>query len=451
MKDNGFQVMKEPVITVGIVDRQGEIACRFDGDFSCEGCGVVSGLFRAGGLGGKVALMDDRNRVVAAAPSMKFVPLRDSVFTLLGVTIGNRFHWERKDDQTFRGCLEFKVRDDGTMAAVNEIAIEDYLKSVISSEMNARAPKEFLKAHAIISRSWLLAMIAAKKRGGPRTRFQRGNEAGKEIEVLRWYDREDHDLFDVCADDHCQRYQGITRIVSPSVGEAVGETRGRVITYGGDICDARYSKACGGFTENFGTAWADALVPYLASVPDGPACHQPLETEEDAAHWILSCPDAYCNTADGKVLETILPGFDQETKGFFRWKVDYAREELEEIIRNRSGIDFGTLKELVPLKRGPSGRISMLKIVGTERGITVGKELEIRRWLSPTHLYSSAFIVEPQWGPGGEVLRFTFHGAGWGHGVGLCQIGAAVMAGNGFGAEAILRHYFRGTGIERVY
>ena len=268
--------------------------------------------------------------------------------------------------------------------------------------------------------------------------------------MIRWYDREDHDLFDVCADDHCQRYQGITKIVSKQAEEAVRETRGMVITYQDEICDARYSKACGGITEEFDTAWDDKRVPYLASISDASVPHRPIRTEEEASRWILSDPEAYCNTKDEGLLEKILPDFDRETKGFFRWTIEYSREELEEILREKSGFDFGTLQEIVPLRRGPSGRISRLKIVGSKRSMVVGKELEIRRWLSRSHLYSSAFVVTVNIIPG-EAERFIFHGAGWGHGVGLCQIGAAVMATRGFSAEEILRHYFRGVEIKKIY
>jgi SpoIID/LytB domain protein len=267
----------------------------------------------------------------------------------------------------------------------------------------------------------------------------------KEGEVIRWYDREDHDLFNVCADDHCQRYQGITKIVSEQAEEAVRETRGMVITYQDKICDARYSKACGGITEDFDTAWDDKRVPYLGSISDASVSHQPIGTEEEASAWILSNPEAYCNTKDGGLLEKILPDFDRETKTFFRWTIEYSREELEEILREKSGFDFGTLQEIVPLRRGPSGRISRLKIVGSKRSMVVGKELEIRRWLSRSHLYSSAFFVMV------EAERFILQGGGWGHGVGLCQIGAAVMATRGFSAEEILRHYFRGIEIKKVY
>jgi SpoIID/LytB domain protein len=310
--------------------------------------------------------------------------------------------------------------------------------------MSGAAPMEFLKTHAILSRSWLLAALDRKKKT-KKTSIPAGKISKRDEEVIRWYDREDHDLFDVCADDHCQRYQGIMKIISEQAEEAVRETRGMVITYQDEICDARYSKACGGITEDFDTAWDDKRVPYLTSISDASVPHQKIGTEEEASAWILSDPEAYCHTKDERLLETILPDFDRETKGFFRWTIEYSRTELEEILRQKSGFDFGTVKEIVPLRRGPSGRISRLKIVGSKMSMVVGKELEIRRWLSRTHLYSSAFLVTV------EAGRFILDGAGWGHGVGLCQIGAAVMATRGFSAEEILRHYFRGIEIQKIY
>jgi SpoIID/LytB domain protein len=340
--------------------------------------------------------------------------------------------------------LILQARGDGTIAAINEIPLEDYLKSVISSEMSGDAPIEFLKAHAILSRSWLLAALNRKK-NAEETSQTRSAKKMVEGEVMRWYGREDHDLYDVCNDDHCQRYHGVTKIISGQAEEAVRDTCGRVITFRDEICDARYSKACGGFTEEYDTAWDDKRVPYLKSISDAPVSHPLIRTEEEASTWILSAPAANCNTKDEHLLKKILPDFDRETKNFFRWTIEYSREELEEILQKKSGFDFGTLQEISPLHRGPSGRIYQLKIVGSKRSMVVGKELEIRRWLSPSHLYSSAFVVAV------EGSRFIFKGAGWGHGVGLCQIGAAVMANQGFSAEQILKHYFRGVTIQKIY
>ncbi len=435
---------------MGVMDRQAGVSGILNGNFHLDGFGPLSGRFSAQTLNGIIVFNDQNNRGVARSPSVRLTPHSGSTFTLFHVIIGISFHWERTEDQTFRGDLVLRSRDDGTIAVISEIHLEDYLKSVISSEMNATAPVEFLKTHAIMSRSWLLSVLDRKKatKGMHAAAAKATNNAG---EVTRWYEQEDHDIYDVCADDHCQRYQGITKILSGNAEAAVRETSGTMIMYQNEICDARYYKACGGMTENFGAAWENKHVPYLVSITDGPSQYGPVKTEEDAFAWIFSKPEAYCNTGDMDLLAKILPDFDRETKDFFRWKIEYAREELEDILRERSGLDFGTLKEIRPLQRGPSGRIFRLQIIGSTRTMIVGKELEIRRWLSRSHLYSSAFVVTTKQDIGGEVKRFIFHGAGWGHGVGLCQIGAAVMASKGFKAEQILAHYFPGTELKKVY
>ncbi|HSR09989.1 MAG TPA: SpoIID/LytB domain-containing protein [Thermodesulfobacteriota bacterium] len=443
-------MQSEPKITVGIMDRQAEVTGRLNGKFHVEGFGPVSGRFSAKSAAGMVALADESRRQIVGSPSISLKSAESSTFDLFQVTIGNAFHWERREDQTFRGDLVLFLREDATMAAINEIPLETYLQSVISSEMNAEAPAEFLKVHAILSRSWLMAALSRKSRSRTAPPPAAGRPA-KEGEVLRWYEREDHDLFDVCADDHCQRYQGIGKIASARALEAVNATRGTVITYGGEICDARYSKACGGLTEDFDTAWDDKRVPYLETISDAPVPHPPVGVEEEAARWILSRPEAYCNSNDQNLLKKILPDFDRETRDFFRWTVEVSRRELEEILREKSGFDFGDLEQIVPLKRGRSGRIYRLKIAGSKKTMIVGKELEIRRWLSRSHLYSSAFVVRVEGDAHGKPERFNFDGAGWGHGVGLCQIGAAVMASRGFSAGEILKHYFRGVEIEQVY
>ncbi len=426
------------------MDRQNEVFGRLDGNFRRDKANLLSGRFSAKAEAEMIVLADEANHEICRAKSIRFTGQEGSAFSLFNVTIGDRFHWERAEDQTFHGDLVLAFRSGGTFTVINEISLEDYLASVISSEMSGEAPLEFLKTQAILSRSWLLAALDRKaKNDGGFTPARK--TAHKDGEVMRWYDREDHELFDVCADDHCQRYQGITKIISEHAEEAVLKTHGIVITHHDAICDARYAKACGGITEDFETAWDDKAVPYLRSISDASVPHRRITTEEEASAWILSTPDSYCSTKDEHLLEKILPDFDRETKGFFRWRVEYSRTELEEILREKSGFDFGTLQEIQPLRRGPSGRISRLRIVGTKRKMVVGKELEIRRWLSRSHLYSSAFIVEVE----GE--RFILRGAGWGHGVGLCQIGAAVMATRGFSAEEILSHYFQGVEIKKIY
>ncbi len=424
------------------MDRQAEISGYLDGNFFGDKFGPVSGRFSAKVMEEAIVLFNQAHRQISRSPSIRFRAEKGSFFSLFNVTIGNRFHWERTEDQTFQGDLILRLRQEGMICAINEIPPEDYLVSVISSEMGGEAPMEFLKTHAILSRSWLLAALDRKeKTKGPSIQPKKMTEG----EIIRWYDRQDHDLFDVCSNDHCQRYQGIKKIVSKQAEEAVWKTHGMVMIFQDEVCDARYSKACGGITENSDTAWNDKRVPYLTSIPDAPFPHQQIRTEKEASRWILSKPEVYCHTTDESLLEKILPGFDRETKDYFRWRIEYSRTELQEILREKSGFDFGTLKEIVPLNRGPSGRISLLKIVGSKKSMVVGKELEIRRWLSRSHLYSSAFIVTA------DAERFIFHGAGWGHGVGLCQIGAAVMAIQGFSAEEILRHYFTGVEIKKIY
>ncbi len=361
-----IEVKKEPRITVGIMDRRNCIEGRLHGTFSVDGIGSEGSRttnrlrngFSAKAEEGGIVLCDAAGRVVGRSPRLRIESGGRALFDLFDVTIGNRFHWERSEGQTFRGSLILHGRADGTMAAINEVPLEDYLESVISSEMNASAPWEMLKSHAILSRSWLLAALRRKDRKPQEACATAGRIVEREGEVVRWYGREEHDLFDVCADDHCQRYHGVTRITSRGVRRAVRETRGMVLVWGSEICDARYSKACGGLTEEFETAWDDIRRPYLVSVADGPVPHPAVCTEEEAARWCLSAPEAYCNTKDKAILESILPAFDRETKGFFRWTVEYAPEELEEILYQKSGFDFGRLQAIVPLQRGPSGRIS---------------------------------------------------------------------------------------------
>ena len=366
------------------------------------------------------------------------------------MTIGVDFHWQRREDQRFRGALNLAVVEAGIIA-INQVDAEEYLTSVISSEMSANASKPLLKAHAVISRSWLLAQIEKNQqivdKGDTYNSCQQDDE-----QLIRWYDREDHTLFDVCADDHCQRYQGITRETNPVVKEAIAETRGEVLLYDGKICDARFSKCCGGATELFENCWEPVPHPYLAVLRDAPEGTLPDLTQETAAEqWIRTAPEAFCHTTDQAILSQVLNNYDQETTDFYRWKVSYTQAELSELIRRKSGIDFGTIIDLIPLERGGSGRIVRLKIVGTTRTLIIGKELEIRRTLSESHLYSSAFVVDKEMGENDIPARFVLTGAGWGHGVGLCQIGAAVMGAKGYAYDAILTHYFPGATVEARY
>lgn len=380
-----------------------------------------------------------------------FEPASPSAFfELKAVTIGVNFHWERKEDQRFRGALNLIIDNEGILF-INQVDAEEYLTSVISSEMSATASKELLKAHAVISRSWLLAQVEknaylaqSKKKYQS---YYRDNE-----QLIRWYDREDHIHFDVCADDHCQRYQGITRASLPIVEEVVRETRGEVLTDGESICDARFSKCCGGVTEQFEHCWEPIPHSYLIAVGDNAENELPdLTNEEEADKWIRTTPDAFCNTTDKNILSQILNNYDQETTDFYRWQVTYTQKELSDLLHRKTGMTFGDILDLIPLHRGTSGRIEKLKIVGSRRTFTIGKELEIRRSLSETHLYSSAFVVDKEELQHGIPQRFTFYGAGWGHGVGLCQIGAAVMSTQGYDYKQILSHYFKGAVIEKRY
>ena len=374
----------------------------------------------------------------------------EASFSLHEVTIGVNFHWERKETQTFLGSLRLVVEAD-KICAINFLPVEDYLTSVISSEMKATASVELLKAHAVISRSWLLAQIERRKQIS-----QTGDSffsfIKKDDEIIRWYDREDHTIFDVCADDHCQRYQGITKASDPKVAEAIAETRGQVLTSEGEICDARFSKCCGGVTEEFQYCWENIAKSYLRAVGDSRGGRLPdLRVEQNARRWILSDEEAYCNTRDKKVLAQVLNDFDMETPNFYRWRVEYTQEQLAQLINEKLKIDFGGIRSLQPVERGRSGRISRLRIEGTQRTVVIGKELEIRRALSESHLLSSAFVVDTEGENNGLPARFILRGAGWGHGVGLCQIGAAVMGEQGKTYDEILLHYYRDAEITKLY
>ena len=383
-------------------------------------------------------------KIEAVIPGPHSTPERPT-FLLKNVRIGIGFHWDRLEDQEFEGTLEIRDNADGTQTAINRLDVEDYLSSVITSEMSATSSLELLKAHAVISRSWVLRPIIS-----PSTCTDKPDLSDPDRHVV-WYERDAHEGFDVCADDHCQRYEGITRRdehpeAAANVQKAIDATRGQVLMYDGKVCDARFYKSCGGATELFENAWANEHYPYLEAVRDEIGTPLPdLTIEENAQAFIRTSPSAYCNTTDARVLSQVLNNYDQETKDFYRWKVQYSKEELSDIIRERSGIDFGEILDLVPIKRGPSARLYEMQIVGSKRTMVIGKELEIRKWLSRSHLYSSAFVVDRN-----EQGDFILTGAGWGHGVGLCQIGAAVMADKGYTYEQILAHYFPGSELKTI-
>lgn len=433
---------KEPIVEVGIVSGE-QLRFMFRTPYLCEGCSFEGEQFAAwseGKIRWNGRLYDQ----------LCFVPANEeeTCFELPDVTIGVNFHWERKESQRFPGILKL-IAEENRLTAVNVVPVETYLASVISSEMSAAASPELLKAHAVISRSWLLNILENKKKGGGQSADTGAASVENDTpgERVVWYDHQAHARFDVCADDHCQRYQGTTRMTHPNVSRAVGETFGEVLVSGGRICDARFSKCCGGATEEFRFCWEEREVPYLMAVRDRkPSGSLPdLRLEAEARQWIHTAPEAFCNTADQRILSQVLNHYDRETADFYRWKVEYTTEELSRIIRLRSGIDFGTVTGLQPVERGRSGRLVRLRVVGSLRTMVIGKELEIRRILSPSHLYSSAFTVERK--EGGFVLT----GAGWGHGVGLCQIGAAVMGERGYSYDEILFHYYAGATLEKRY
>lgn len=438
--------MEEPKIKVGIMSAA-EVKFTLDGTFSVLDK-TVSGS-QVATTDGNVILWNNEKY-----QELEFIPVDEASasFELEDVTIGVNFHWERKEVQRFKGALKLIV-EHGKITPVNILGVEDYLLSVISSEMSATASLELLKAHAVISRSWLLAQIDKNKRIESSGEKYVAAE-NKEGELIKWYDREDHINFDVCADDHCQRYQGITRASTPQVAKAIEATRGQVLMDGENLCDARFSKCCGGVYEEFENCWEPVHYKYLVARRDGvnETDFPDLTVEENAREWILSRPEAHCNTADAEILSQVLNNYDQETTDFYRWKVDYTQAEISKLVRERSGEDYGDIVDLIPIARGTSGRLYKLKIVGTKKTLTIGKELEIRRTLSPSHLYSSAFVVEKgENGANGLPSTFTLKGAGWGHGVGLCQIGAAVMGAKGYPYEEILLHYFIDASIKKLY
>ena len=438
--------MEKPYINVGIVTGK-EISFTLNGKYLSQEGEVVTGQLKASATGNrKISLGTKKIESIELTPEDN-----NCSFTLHNVTIGISYHWERQEEQTFNGKLKL-ITDGENVIAINILPVEDYLVSVISSEMSATSSLEFLKSHAVISRSWLLSQIENRDRKNIHKSLQQ-NFTTDENNIIRWYDREDHKLFDVCADDHCQRYQGITKASNPSVAKAVKETEGMVLMYGDEICDARFSKCCGGVSETFDTCWEDKDYPYLQPVIDNSENKDipDLSIEENAEKWIRTTPAAFCNTHDEKVLKQILNNYDQETTDFYRWKVKYSQKEISELIHRKTGIEFGDIKDLIPMQRGKSGRISRLKIVGTLRTVTIGKELEIRRALSESHLFSSAFVVDKTEIAGSVPSEFTITGAGWGHGVGLCQIGAAMMGEKGYSYDKILLHYYRNAEIKKVY
>lgn len=433
------KIKEEPIIQVGILLEQPKIEFELHDKYQLNNSEQVeAGKYSATIENGKISFNGKyyQELIFDSGDEMS------NKFTLNNVIIGVNFHWERKEDQVFLGNLKIIV-ENNILTAINILYLESYLASVISSEMSATSSLELLKAHAVISRSWLMAQIDKNKKIDTeqyQTHFENDDA------TIRWYDREDHLNFDVCADDHCQRYQGITRQTTETVAKVIKLTRGEILTYDNKICDARFSKCCGGMMETFENVWEPIVHPYLQGKLDlisETTLTPDLTDEMEAETWIQSSPRAFCNTNNKDVLKQVLNDYDQETADFFRWKVEYTQQELSELIKERSGIDYGDIIDLIPVERGTSGRLIKLVIVGTKQQRVIGKELEIRRTLSKSHLYSSAFIVDGLDKNEFDVpQRFVLTGAGWGHGVGLCQIGAAEMANEGHDYKTILLHYF---------
>ena len=434
----------EPRVSVGIVTAN-EIVFSLHQPYNANGT-TVSGKQSVSYENGAIIWNGKRYKELVFQPQEA-----GASFSLEDVTIGVNFHWERKETQTFLGILRFAI--EGTaMWAINELPVERYLESVISSEMSATSSLRLLEAHAVISRSWLLAQIENRRSAKTEQTSLYSCITGKD-KMIKWYDRQDHTLFDVCADDHCQRYQGITKETSPHVAVAIQHTRGQVLMSEGKICDARFSKCCGGAMEEFQYCWEDSPKPYLKAIGDTPEKTIPdLTVEANAEEWIRTSPDSFCNTTDKNILSQVLNDYDQETTDFYRWRVDYTQEEISQLINSKLNIDFGQIIDLIPIERGKSARLCQLKIVGTKQTLTIGKELEIRRALSPSHLYSSAFVVDKE-DVNTEGIPALFHiiGCGWGHGVGLCQIGAAVMGEKGYNYDQILAHYYPGADLKELY
>jgi len=449
-----ISINKEPNLSVGILTEK-LINFELHGDFRVPGIKQsFSGIFAVEIENDKIVCRWENNKI-EISDEIIFSPqdINSESFLLKNVKIGVNFHWERKEKEIFSGSLKL-IKDNDNVVAINVLPIEKYLLSVISSEMSAKSALQLLKAHAIISRSWLLAQVE-KAKVIKKEKIKYSSSQNSQDELIKWYGREDHELFDVCADDHCQRYQGISKVFTEIARQAVKQTTGVVLISDNKICDARYSKSCGGITESFENVWEPIKYSYLSSVLDykfEPENYNlNFSIEANARKWIKGNPTAFCNTKDKKILSHVLVDYDQETNDFYRWKVEFSQKEISAIIKTKSGMDFGEIMDLIPLERGFSSRIIKLKIVGSKKILIIGKELEIRRVLSHSHLYSSAFIVDKEDYQDEIPQKFILTGAGWGHGVGLCQIGAAFMAAKGYQFDEILVHYFNKTNLKKIY
>jgi SpoIID/LytB domain protein len=447
-------MMQEPLLNIAII-KGTEIEFELHGNFVCnEFKCTCNGKFKARLENNEIVITGEAGSK-KSSEEVIFDPedFDTESFLLKGVTIGIDFHWEQKENQRFLGSLKFLI-EDNNVVAVNIIPIEHYITSVISSEMNANSSAELLKAHSIISRSWVLAQIEkGKELNNAEVKYK--SKISVDDEFIKWYDREDHTHYDVCADDHCQRYQGITKLHAHNAQQSISLTRGLVLEYNSRICDTRFSKSCGGISELFENVWEPVAHEYMESISDYKFEHDEFNTdfsvERNAQKWVKGNPPSYCNTTDKRVLSQVLLEYDQKTTDYYRWKVEYTQQQIAELINSKLEMDFGEIVDLIPVERGPSARLIRLKIVGTKKTLTIGKELEIRRTLSRSHLYSSAFIIEKSDYEKDIPQKFTLLGAGWGHGVGLCQIGAAVMGDMGHSFDEILLHYFKGAKIRKLY
>lgn len=447
--DTQFLQKKSRQVAVGIMCGS-EIRFSLSGAYRCGGiavCGEKKAIFS----GGKILFEGNAYAELLLTPQTS-----DCTFTLYGVTIGKKFHWERQENETFAGALKL-LPDGAVLHAINVVDIETYLQSVISSEMSSTAPIEYLKTQAVVSRSWLMRILSERNRGITHRSVEKNEAFGDGVvRHIAWYENDNHKLFDVCADDHCQRYEGISHIANPNAERAVAETCGEVIISGSEVCDARFSKCCGGVSERFSACWEDSDKAYLQPVRDSEdeaAAVPDLSAEANAELWIRSAPDSFCR-GDGEdsVLSLVLNDYDLETHDFYRWREEYTNARLASLLREKTGTNFGEVIDLRPMRRGASGRIVELLVSGTKAQMVIGKELEIRRCLSESHLKSSAFVVDRlDVSPQGVPARFVLVGAGWGHGVGLCQIGAAIMSSRGYGYREIIAHYFKNSKIENIY
>lgn len=436
-------MLNQPELQIGIL-HSSQITFDFLSDYTLKNnpTGPLLGQYSIALKNGKICFNDRE----LTEPEIEFLPVNaNATFMLHKVKIGIGFHWEQHEDQTFKGKLIFKIIDN-ELWAINQVTTEDYITSVITSEMNVNAPEEFVKAHAVISRSWALAQLKAVEK----TTHKKGWIDTPDERVI-WYDKQNHTHFDLCADDHCQRYQGLHRMHNNKAEKAIEATFGEVLIFRNEICDARFSKCCGGASEDFENVWQPKKSPYLTAIWDDPLSPDipDLSDENNFKHWLIHPNPAFCNTTNREILSSVLNDYDQTTHQFFRWKVSYNARELGQLIFKKSGIDFGEITDLKPLERGKSGRIIKLQITGTNKSMTIGKELEIRRFLSESHLLSSAFTCKKETQNG--HIQFTLEGAGWGHGVGLCQIGAAVMSYQGYTYREILEHYFKGAKTTQLY